>query len=158
MQLKVQVNPDVTLGTNITNFATINSNETPPTTASANIVYNRVVGDLQIVPDTIRRNGTITGIMAVLKLPEGIYENIDTNEPLVLSPVDQDEIKIRANDNPIVTETDGRTTVIAVFDKAEVMDTIPDYGEVGVKIIGKFTSGYTFYGETTITITRFAGN
>jgi len=158
MQLIVQVNPDVAPGTTITNFVTINSNETLPTTASANIVYNRVVGDLQIVPDTIRRNGTITGIMAVLKLPEGIYENIDTNEPLVLSPVDQDEIKIRANDNPIVTETDGRTTVIAVFDKTEVMNAIPDYGEVGVEVVGKFTSGHTFYGKTTITITRFAGN
>lgn len=157
-QLVVQVNPDVALGANITNFVTIDSNETPPTSSSVNIIYNRLAGELQMVPDTIRRNGTLTGIMGVLTLPEGIEENVDANELLVLSPIDKTEIKIRANNDQIVTETDGKIVIAAVFDMAQLMEAIPGYGPVGLIVEGKFTSGYIFYGEATIIITRFAGN
>jgi len=159
--LTVKVNQDVAIGTTVTNFVTINSNETPPTTANISLVTSKaspIMGELQIVPDTIRRNGTLTGIIAVLTLPEGIEENVDANELLVLFPVDQDEIKIPANDSPVVTETDGRTVIISVFDKTRLMEVIPGYGLVKLKFEGKFISGRTFYGETTITITRFAGN
>jgi hypothetical protein len=158
MRLIVQVKPDVALGTTITNYATINSNETPPTTASADIIYNKVVGGLQIIPDTIRRNGTLTEIMAVLTLPEGTEEKVDSNELLILSPVNQDEIQIRANNDQIVTETDGKTVIVAVFDIARLMEAIPAYGPVKLKVEGKLTSGYTFYGQAIITITRFASN
>ncbi len=53
LQLVAQVNTNVAPGTNITNFVTINSNETPPITAKNVVVTNKVTlikGKLQIVP------------------------------------------------------------------------------------------------------------
>ena len=58
----------------------------------------------------------------------------------------------------IVSEIAGKTVLVAIFDRAEVMDAIDDYGQVKLTVIGTLTSGQTFSGDITITITRFAGN
>ena len=162
MEITVQVNPDVAQGTAITNFVFINSNEMPPATSTIEVVTREdqppmgdVQADLQITPETIRRGGTLREFMAVLVLPEGIDGSFVVPEPLELMC---DSVSIRANSNPIVTEDDGRTVVIAIFDTAALMGVVPGYGEKELSVIGKLTSGDTFYGDATITITRFADN
>ena len=69
-----------------------------------------------------------------------------------------DSISIPANGNPIMTEADGRTVVIALFDTAALMDVVLGYGEIELSVVGKLITGGTFSGKTMITITRFAGN
>jgi hypothetical protein len=150
------VNRDVAIGTTVTNFVTINSNETPPTTANISFITSKaplIMGDLKIIPQTIRRGGTQREIMAELVLPKGINGNEVVLEPLELI---YDSNSISANGNPIVTGTDGRTVVVAVFDTAALMDVVPGYGEIELSVVGKLTTGGTFSGKAWITITRFA--
>jgi uncharacterized repeat protein (TIGR01451 family) len=77
MQLTVKVNPDVAPGTTITNFVTINSNETPPSTTSVDVkvIPPLEVADVIITPDILRRNGTSQYITAVVKFPAGIQQS-----------------------------------------------------------------------------------
>jgi len=117
-----------------------------------NITEDVEVESMEIIPDTIRREGTLTDIVAVLELPEGIGKSDIKDEPLVLTPGGI------ISKQPIVIETDGRIKVVAVFDKDEIMDAIPFYGQVDLEIVGQLNSGQSFYGKATITITRFAGN
>jgi len=88
LQLTVQVNPDIAPGTTITNFVTINSNETPPSTTSVDIKVNEPVIEitppkkvnLSIIPNVLRRDGTSPYITAVIRFPEGIQQSdIDQN-------------------------------------------------------------------------------
>ncbi len=157
MDLIVKVNEDVALGKTITNIVTIDSEETPPATASVDIVTvegggqigDLEVEDLQIIPSTIRRDNDLTDITAVMKLPEG-YEisDVDVTKLLVLYP---GNIKAREQ---LVTETEGRTVITAVFDKAALLDAISGYGQFNLEVIGKLISGQSFYGQATITITE----
>ncbi|MBN2182842.1 MAG: isopeptide-forming domain-containing fimbrial protein [Sedimentisphaerales bacterium] len=114
--------------------------------------------DIDIIPDTVRRDGTLTGITVVLELPEDIGQVVDVNELLVLYPADQYEKGIPANSDQLIIKRDGKTMIVAVFDKEEVMAVFPGYGQVNLRVVGKFESGSTFYGEGKITVTRFAGN
>lgn len=156
LELTVKINEDVALGKTITNLVTIDGDETPPTTASVDIITDEggwQVDNLEMIPSVIRRDGTLTGIMAVLTLSEDVgIDDVNNEELLILHPG-----KIEARQQ-FVKEEDGRTMVIAVFDKSQVMDAIPGYGEFDIEIVGKFKSGQSFYGEAKITITRFASN
>ncbi len=88
--------------------------------------------------------------MIVLELPKGIYPGDVKDEPLILHPAN-----IPACEQ-IVKEKNGKTEVIAVFDAITMMDAIPGYGPKSLEIVGQLTSSRSFYGEGTITITRFA--
>ena len=155
LELTAKVNQDAALGKILTNLVTISSNKTPPVTASVDIITDeggRKVESMEIIPSTIRRQETLSGIIAVLEFSQDIVKSDIANEKLVFFPGN-----VEANQQ-IVTEENGKTKVIAVFDKNEVMDAIPVYGNVDVEIVGKFTTGQSFYGQTTITITRFASD
>ena len=154
LEITAKVNEDAALGKIITNLATISSDMTLPVTASVDILTDEggKVESTEIIPNTIRRESTLSNIIAVLEFSEGIVKSDIANEPLVFFPGN-----VKAHQQ-IVTETDGKTKIVAVFDKDEVMDAIPIYGEVDVEIRGKLTTGKSFYGQTTITITRFADN
>jgi uncharacterized repeat protein (TIGR01451 family) len=160
LDISVKVNQNVDLGKTVTNIATISSDEIPPATASADIIISEDGGptgdipidpnNIHVIPDTIRRGGTITDIMIVLELPEGISPDDVKDEPLMLYPG-----SIQAGEQ-IVKGRNGRTEVIAVFDVIQLMDAIPGYGPKSLKIKGQLNSGLSFYGQTQITITRFA--
>jgi uncharacterized repeat protein (TIGR01451 family) len=155
LEITAKVNEEAPSGQILSNLATISSDATPPVTASVDILVDeggRKVESLEIIPSTIRRDGTLSGIMAVLEFSKGTVKNDIADEPLVLFPGN-----IKANQQ-LVIETDGITKIVAVFDKTEVLDAIPVYGNVDVEIVGKFTTGQSFYGQTTITISRFALN
>lgn len=156
LEITAKVKEGSASGKILTNLATISSDNTPPVTASVDILTDeggRKVESLEIIPSTIRREGTLSGIMAVLELSEGVVKNDIADEPLVLFPGN-----VKANQQIVIEETDGRTKIVAVFDKEDVMEAIPVYGKVDVEIVGKFTTGQSFYGQATITITRFALN
>jgi uncharacterized repeat protein (TIGR01451 family) len=155
LEITANVNQDVALGKILSNLVTISSDMTPPVTASVDILTDEggwKVESLEIIPDTIRREGTLTDIIAVLEFSEGILKSDISDEPLVLFPSN-----VKAHQQ-IVIETDGKVQVVAVFDKEEVLDAIPVYGKVDVEVVGKLTKGQSFYGQATITITRFAQN
>lgn len=155
LEIKVRVNQDVAFGKTITNIVDITSAKTVTVTTSADIVTDEggwQVEDIQIIPETIRRDSSLSGIIAVLEMPEGIKVSDIKEEPLILTPGGI------SSETPIVIETDGTVKVVAVFDKDQVMDAIPIYGEVELEIVGQFNSGQSYYGEATITITRFGGN
>jgi len=153
-EITVRVDQDVAFGETITNTVNITSAKTPTATASVDIMTDEggwLVEDIQIIPETIRRNSSLSGIIAILEMPEGIEKSDIKNEPLLLTPGG-----IKSNQQ-IVIERDGTVKVVAVFDKNQLMDAIPVYGQVDLEIAGQLNSGQSFYGKATITITRFAG-
>jgi uncharacterized repeat protein (TIGR01451 family) len=167
MQLTVKVNPDVAPGTIITNFVTINSNETPPLTTSADIEVNeRVIEippkkvNLGITPDVLRRNGTREYITAVVRFPAGITKSdIDRDDRPELYYIDRNTEKfIEKGSRPDVSGTNNRPEISISFDRSELMDALYGYGEFKLRVKGKLISGQTYYGDDTINITRFAGD
>jgi hypothetical protein len=107
---------------------------------------------IRVIPDTIRRTTSSEDVQAIMVLPEGVGKD-DVEDVLpVLHP--GGVIAKRQT----VFGTASRSKVIAVFDKAEIADAIPDYGQVAVKVIGQLKSGRSYAGETTVYMTRFTGN
>jgi fimbrial isopeptide formation D2 family protein/uncharacterized repeat protein (TIGR01451 family) len=150
LELTVKVNESVTLGKTITNTVTINGEQTPPTTASVDIMTDEggwQVDRMDVIPDIIGRHDTVTELTAILVFPEGIQVNEISSEPLILFPGG-----IKALEQS-VSEIDGRTVAVAVFSKTEFLNAVPGfYGDLPVEVLGKFTSGQSFYGTDTIHI------
>jgi uncharacterized repeat protein (TIGR01451 family) len=65
LEITVQVNPDILAGTIITNSVTINSNQTPPTTTSVDVIVTS--NDLNLRKE-------------ILGVPEGQIAQVDTND------------------------------------------------------------------------------
>ncbi len=127
-------------------------NWTELTTITTEVFTDFVIENISVTPETLRRDGTVTNLMVALEFPEGIAIDQISDEPLVIQPGN-----VKAN-NQIVNETAGRTVLVAMFDRAELMDAIDDFGQVKLQVLGTLTSGQTFSGDIMITITRFAGN
>jgi len=119
-----------------------------------NITNDIEVESMEIIPDTVRRDGTLTDIITVLELPESIGRDDIEEGPLLLE-LEKGTVESHGQ---YITESEGKIQVVAVFDKSAVMNAIEGYGPVTLKVIGTLKSGCNFYGEGTITITRFAGN
>jgi len=150
VQVKEGTAPDMT----ITNFVTIDSDETGPTTVIIDVVTNKrpLEAALSVLPNMLRRNGCYKSVLAIVGLPQGIGTQDIKDEPLILNPGN-----IEAS-SQFVLGTADRAEVRAWFDTAQLMNAVPGYGEVKVKVIGKLKSGQTFSGEEFIYITRFTGN
>ncbi|MHC4677585.1 MAG: hypothetical protein ACYTEK_02710, partial [Planctomycetota bacterium] len=146
---------DTPPATTITNTVTIDSNETLPTTVSVDVVTGQSpleVESMRIMPEIIRRSGETYDVQAVLILPPGIGRD-DVKDVLpTLYPG-----TVRAK-RQIVYGTASRAKVIALFDKAELMNAIPDYGQVTLKVIGKLKAGRSFFGEATVYIPKYTGS
>jgi len=89
--------------------------------------------------------------MAWLRLPEDITKDqIDSNEPLLLYPGGI-EAKLQ-----YVFEHgkkgDKRVRIFAFFDKSELMEAVPDNGQVQLEVVGYLTTSQEFYGSSFITI------
>jgi len=154
LNLVVQVNQGTVPGTTITNSATISSDETAPVTASVNVVTGErpLKADLTVRPNMIRRDGCCDDILAIVELPPGVGTNDIKDEPLILNPG-----SIEAS-RQLVLGTADRAEIRAWFDRAELMNAVPGYGEVRVQVVGKLKSGQSFIGEDIIYITKFTGN
>lgn len=155
LELVARVKPGLSPTATMTNFATIDSDQTPPATSSVEVVMGQgslAVRDLRIVPDVIRREGSSYDIQAIAILPPGIGRDDIKDTLPTLYPG-----RVRAK-RQIVYGTASTAKVIALFDKAELVAAIPDNGQVKLKVVGKLKAGRSFYGEATVNITRFTGS
>ncbi len=154
LTLVVQVNEGTAPGKTITNLAAIDSDETEPVTTSVDVITHERPLDatLSVRPNMLRRNGSYKSVLAIVGLPQGIGTQDIKDEPLILNPGN-----IEASSQLILGTAD-RAEVRAWFNTAQLMNAVPGYGEVKVRVIGKLKSGQTFFGEEIIYITRFTGN
>jgi hypothetical protein len=155
--LTVKVNIGIAPDTIITNFAAIDSTETPATVASASVMVSKNQqreADMQVVPDTISRYGIdVSGVMVILELPPDVTEEqVNENELLVLT-LDSDEsiITVISNADQDVMTYEGITYVLAVFDKTRLLNSIPGSGKKIIRVEGKLIEG-SFVGIGNLTI------
>jgi len=147
---------DTPPATTITNTATIDSSETLPTTATVDVVTGLPpfeVESMRIVPNIIRRGGNTYEVQAVLILPPGIGKN-DVKD--VLPTLYSGQVRVSAK-RQLVYGTASRAKVIALFDKTELLNAIPGYGQMTWKVVGKLKAGRSFFGEATVLITKHTG-
>jgi uncharacterized repeat protein (TIGR01451 family) len=154
LELRAQVKEGTPPATTITNLVTIDSDETLPSTATADVVVSESpieVADFRIVPEIIRRSSGTYDVQAIAVLPPGIGKD-DVKDVLpTLYPG-----TVRAK-RQIVYGNAGRTKIIALFDKADLMKAIPGYGKMKWKVVGKLKAGRSFAGEATVYITKYIG-
>jgi len=90
-------------------------------------------------------------ILTLLRLPEGISkDDIDSGQPLLLDSFGIEAVNQYAFEwyrNGIL-----HTSIIASFNKAELMAAVPDDGEVELQVTGQLNTGQVFYGIQTVTI------
>lgn len=114
-------------------------------------VIEPIESELRIFPRTIDRHGRMPRILALLRLPEGITEDqIDSDRTLLLYPGEieatyQRAIQWRRRGTPV-------TNIFALFSKAELMQAVPDDGEVELQVVDQLVSGQYFYGTDTVRI------
>ncbi len=108
-------------------------------------------GKLIIIPRTINCSRKGQRILALIHLPEPIVKHdVDAYEPLLLYPG-----AIEAASQYIIpsdARAQSNVRILAVFDKADLLTTIPDDGNVELTAVGRFISGQCFYGTDTIKI------
>ncbi len=106
---------------------------------------------LRIMPRTINRKSRQRHIMAWLSLPEGVTkDDIDENVPLTLYPGD-----IEASRQFIFENNRGGNThtfILAFFKKSDLMNAVPDNGQVQLEAVGQLNTGRYFFGQRTIRI------
>ena len=89
-------------------------------------------------------------VLAWLRLPKGVTEDqIDSNTPLLLYPG-----QIEPTHQYIFPRgrRPKRVSIIAYFDKPDLMDVISNNGRVELKLVGRLKTGRYFYGTDTIRI------
>lgn len=150
LKLVTQVKPGLAAGKTMTNLATINSDQTPPANASADVVMGQgsfQIQQLRIVPDVINRRGGTYEVQAIAVLPSGIGKDAVKNTLPTLYPG-----RVKAK-RQMIYGTATTAKVVGVFDKAEMMNAISENGRVKLKMVGKLKDGRSFYGEATVNIT-----
>jgi hypothetical protein len=116
-------------------------------------VIGPVEANLCVMPKVLNRKSFQPKITAMIRLPKGITKNqIDSNEPLLLYPG-----QIEADWKWISRYFDYKcrawnTTIFASFDKDELMDAIPNNGQVELVVIGQLTTGQYFFGTDNVKV------
>jgi uncharacterized repeat protein (TIGR01451 family) len=153
LDLVVRVNADTEPNTVISNSVTVSGKETPPATATVDVVVLKqavVMCDLLVKPTKLYRDlvKQPTSLMAVVHLPEGYGRGLIVNEPLVLTPGDIPAYSQR------IFGTDNAGAVMAFFDPQALLAATTVNGSLTVKVTGKLTDGRSFQGRQTIEIHR----
>ncbi len=152
LELVARVKPGYSPAKTMTNFVAIDTDQTPPDTASVEVVMGEgslAVRDLRIVPNIISRGGSSYDVQAVAILPAGIGRDDIKDTLPTLYPG-----RVRAK-RQIVYGTASTAKVIALFDKAEMVAANPENGPVKVKVAGKLKAGRSWHGEAMV---QFTGN
>jgi hypothetical protein len=107
--------------------------------------------DLQVYPKTIVRHNRAKWIFAVIKLPPRIRPSvIDWQRPLLLLPG-----RIEATWKHVFRRGRGKdkfTFILAVFEKTQLTDAVPQNGPATVRAVGFLKNGRYFIGRDTIRI------
>ena len=90
-------------------------------------------------------------ILAVIWLPRGVGKTDVVDKLSVLYPG-----KIMAT-RQFVFGTRQKAGIFAWFDKAELMEAVPGYGRVKLRVVGKLKPNKSFYGETFVYLTKRGG-
>ncbi|HIJ51934.1 MAG TPA: S8 family serine peptidase [Planctomycetes bacterium] len=112
-------------------------------------IVEPVESQLWVFPRVINRHSRQPTILAMLRLPEGVTSNqVDSEQPLLLYPGGVEAIYQYV----IQSRRRGaqRTSILAFFDKAKLMEAVPDNGIVELQVVGQLTTGRCFYGTDTI--------
>ncbi|MHC4464468.1 MAG: hypothetical protein ACYS30_24010 [Planctomycetota bacterium] len=105
---------------------------------------------VRIAPRVVNRKSWSRRIMALVYLPEGIGRlDIDRDEPLVLSPGGIQAYRQWVFGGWYRRQ---RVRIFAFFDKAELMNAVPENGWVELTVEGRLKSGQCFYSTSTIRI------
>jgi predicted outer membrane repeat protein len=130
--------------------------DSEPDYADVNVVA-ALEADVWMLPRVINRSSRMPSIMGFVRLPQGVSKNqIDCDELLMLYPAGSDE-GIEAIRQFIIQSRRRRnshTYIFAFFDKAELMDAVPDNGRVELEVVGRLKTGQYFYGSDTVRIIR----
>jgi hypothetical protein len=116
-------------------------------------VIGPVEANLCVMPKVLNCKSFQPKITAMLRLPKGITrDQIDTNEPILLYPG-----QIEADWKWISRYFDYKcrcwnTTIFASFDKDELMDAIPNNGQVELVVVGQLKTGQYFFGSDTVSV------
>jgi uncharacterized repeat protein (TIGR01451 family) len=115
-------------------------------------VIGPVEGNLNITPEVLNCKSNQKKITAKLCLPKGITkEQIDATETLLLYPgqIKADKVQISQDKDKYKII---HTTIQASFDKDELMDAIPDKGQVELVVVGQLKTGQYFFGTDNIRV------
>ena len=154
MEIVTRLNPGTPLLSTVTNFVTIDSDETLPATSSVEVVVGESpleVRNFSILPEIIRDTGQSYEIQATAILPAGIGRD-DIKE--VLPTLYPGRIAAKRQ---IIYGSSTTAKVIALFDKADLLNAVSASGEVTLTVVGKLTMGRSWYGRATVYITGFTG-
>jgi len=114
-------------------------------------IIEPMASQLCILPPIMHRHRGFPEITAVIRLPEGITKDqVALDEPLMLYPGGIEatcQTAIQWHRRGIL-----RTSIIAFFNKSELMDAVPDDGSVELFVIGQLNNGQYFYGSDTVRI------
>ena len=106
---------------------------------------------LWVFPRVINQHSRQPKILAWVRLPEGVTKDqVDSDQPLTLYPAGSEAIR------QYIFQYRRRgvqqTNILAFFDKAELMDAVPDNGRVELQVVGQLQTGQYFYGTDTVWI------
>jgi len=111
-------------------------------------VVEPIEADLWMISQVIKRDGRGQRVIAWLRLPDGIDKpQVDREQLFVLPPGG-----IQASNQFVIQHYSA--IIIALFDKAEVLETISDNGRVALTVVGKLKSGQYVYGKDTVKIIK----
>jgi len=116
-------------------------------------VIGPIEANLCVTPKVLNSKSFMPRITASLRLPKGITKDqIDINASLLLYPgqIEADWMWIsRGFDNKCRA---WNTTILASFDKNELMDAISNNGQVELVVVGQLKTGQYFFGTDTVRI------
>ncbi|MBW8039279.1 MAG: alpha-2-macroglobulin [Planctomycetes bacterium] len=106
---------------------------------------------LWISPKVINRISRLPKIFALLHLPQGVTKDqIVAEQPLLLYP-----LNIEPYHQHIIQSGPGgnqSTSIFAFFNKADLIQAVPDDGRLELNLVGQLKTGQYFYGTDTVRI------
>jgi hypothetical protein len=116
-------------------------------------VIGPVEVNLCVMPRVLNFKSNQPKIVVMVRLPQNITrDRVDANEPILLYPGE-----IEADWKWIGQSFDYKcntrsTTILATFDKNELMDAVDAYGPVELWVVGQLETGQYFFGTDTINV------
>jgi hypothetical protein len=119
-----------------------------PDEVSVIVLLSSQAYDLWVWPNLITRNDNTVYVLAFIDLPGVIPSEVDMTVPLTIFPGNVEALAQHA-----ILHSDGlTTTVFGLFDEEDVLNAIPQDGDVDVTVVGYFTSAQLFAGTDSVII------